>query len=300
MKREAQAARTGQDSRRKKEASRVEQGPSGSSNPFQDHWSVFEKITNGRSSTSDAEVTPLNSSQSHILAVMRQNHLGRDPPGILGRREKKNLSLSCAYNLDVGHETEDCNDLKKEIENLIRQGYLKQFVSKDGGFNRNASHRENRGYRREDRWVMKSHCRGSENRGKDQRPSRNGSLGYGPNIARVINTIAGSPTGKDRQNSRKRTYRQVGIEAAEPSSRLSEVITYGPSDPVPATSSNHETLVIEVLTNNYIVKNVYVDPGSSVDVLYYKTFEGLKLTKEQLTPVRTPLVEFGGHVVHPE
>ncbi|XP_027158052.1 uncharacterized protein LOC113759675 [Coffea eugenioides] len=36
--------------------------------------------------------------------------------------------------------------------------------------------------------------------------------------------------------------------------RLSEVITYGPSDPIPAASSNHETLMIEVLTNNYIVK----------------------------------------------
>ncbi|XP_071928220.1 uncharacterized protein [Coffea arabica] len=90
------------------------------------------------------------------------------------------------------------------------------------------------------------------------------------------------------------------MEVAEPSSRLSEVITYGPSDPVPAASSNHETLVIEVLTNNYIVKKFYVDPGSSVDVLYYRTFESLKLTKDQLTPVRTPLVGFGGHIVHPE
>ncbi|XP_071924884.1 uncharacterized protein [Coffea arabica] len=78
------------------------------------------------------------------------------------------------------------------------------------------------------------------------------------------------------------------------------MITYGSSDPVPAISSSHETLVIEVLTNNYIVKKVYVDPGSSVDVMYFRTFKNLKLTKEQLTPVRTPFVGFGGHVVHPE
>ncbi|XP_071916230.1 uncharacterized protein [Coffea arabica] len=90
------------------------------------------------------------------------------------------------------------------------------------------------------------------------------------------------------------------MKVAEPNSRLFEVITYGPSDPIPAASSNHETLVIEILTNNYIVKKVYVDPGSSVDVLYYRTFESLKLTREQLTPVRTPLVGFGGNVVHPE
>ncbi|XP_071909560.1 uncharacterized protein [Coffea arabica] len=300
MKREAQASRTGQDTRRRKDIGRGEPGPSGTSNPPRDRRSVFDRIVKGRSSTSDAELTPLNSSRSHVLAVMRQNHLGRTPPEIPGRRDRRNSSLYCAYHRDVGHETEDCNDLKRDIENLIRQGHLKQFVRKDGGFGRSASHRESRDPRREDRRDAKLNCRGPEDHKGDQRPPRDGSPGYGPNIAGVINTISGGPTGGDSQSSRKQTYRQAGMDVAEPSSRLSEVITYGPRDPVPAASSNHETLVIEVLTNNYIVKKVYVDPGSSVDVLYYRTFENLKLTREQLTPVRTPLVGFGGHVVHPE
>ncbi|XP_027182223.1 uncharacterized protein LOC113780640 [Coffea eugenioides] len=301
MKREAQATRTGPESRRKKDTGRAEPSSGGSSSQFRDRRSVFDRIVKGRSSTSDAELTPLNSSRTHVLAVMRQNHLGRAPPEILGRRDKRNSSLYCAYHRDVGHETEDCNDLKREIENLIRQGYLKQFVRKDGGFNRSASHRENRGPRREDRRDTKMHCRDPEDHKEDQRPPRDRSLGgYGPTIAGVINTIAGGPTGGDSQNFRKRTYCQAGMETAEPSSRLSEVITYGPSDPVPAASNSHETLVIEVLTNKYIVKKVYIDPGSSVDVLYYRTFESLKLAREQLTPVRTPLVGFGGHVVHPE
>ncbi|XP_071905664.1 uncharacterized protein [Coffea arabica] len=247
MKREAQASRTGQDPRMRKDTSRGEPGPSDTSNQLRDRRSVFDRIVKGRSSTSDAELTPLNSSRSHVLA-----------------------------------------------------GYLKQFVRKDGTFNRSASHRESRGPRREDRRDTKLQCRGPEDRKGDQRPPRDRSPGYGPNIAGVINTILGGPTGGDSQNSRKRTYRQADMEVAESSSRLSEVITYGPHDPVPAASSNREALVIEVLTNNYIVKTVYVDPGSSVDVLYYRTFESLKLTREQLTPVRTPLVGFGGHVVHPE
>ncbi|XP_071928050.1 uncharacterized protein [Coffea arabica] len=115
---------------------------------------------------------------------------------------------------------------------------------------------------------MKSHCHGPENHRGDQRPSRDGSPGYGPNIVGVINTIAGGPTERDSQNFRKRTYRQANLDAVEPSSRLSKVITYGPSDPVPATSSNHKPLVIEVLTNNYIVKKVYVDPDSLIDVFF--------------------------------
>ncbi|XP_027173140.1 uncharacterized protein LOC113772850 [Coffea eugenioides] len=170
--------------------------------------------------------------------------------------DKRNSNLYCLYHRDIGHETEDCNDLKKEIENLIRQGHLKQFIRRGGG--------------------------------------------YGPNIAGVINTIAGGPTGGDSQNSRKRTDRQANPDPAESSSRLSEVITYGSSDPVSTASSSHEALVIELLTNNYIVKKVYIDPESSVDVMYLRTFESLKLARDRMTPVRTPLVGFGGHVVHPE
>nr|XP_027086416.1 uncharacterized protein LOC113708147 [Coffea arabica] len=201
MKREAQASRMRQDPRRKKDTGRGEPDPSGTSNQPRDRRSVFDRIVKGRSSTSDAELTPLNSSRSHVLAVMRQNHLGRTPPEIPGRRDRRNSNLYCAYHRDVGHETEDCNDLKREIENLIRQEHLKQFVRKDGDFNRSASHRESRGPRREDRRDTKLHCRGPEDHKGDQRPPRDGSPGYGPNIVGVINTISGGPTGGDSQNS---------------------------------------------------------------------------------------------------
>ncbi|XP_071920583.1 uncharacterized protein [Coffea arabica] len=190
---------------------------------------------------------------------MEQINLGCAPSKMARSRDKRNSNLYCLYHRDIGHETEDCNDLKREIERLIKA---------------------------------------------TKRPLPDGSLGhglgYGPNIVGVINTIAGGPTGGDSQNSRKRTYRQANTEQAEPSSRLSKVISYGPSDPIPAASSSHEALVIEILINNYIVKKVYVDPRSSVDVMYLRPFESLNLTREQLSAVRMPLVGFGGHVVHSE
>ncbi|XP_071914086.1 uncharacterized protein [Coffea arabica] len=190
---------------------------------------------------------------------MEQNRLGRAPPRMAGRREKRNTNLYCAYHRDIGHEIEDCNDLKRDIEELIKWGETKN-------------------------------------------PSRDGSPGYGldyePNIVGVINTIAGGLTGGDSQNSQKRTYRQVNSDQAETSSCLTKTITYSPSDPVPTASSSHETLVIELLTNNYLVKKVYVDLASSVDVMYHRALKNLKLTRDQLIPVRTPVVGFGGHAVH--
>nr|XP_027123991.1 uncharacterized protein LOC113740648 [Coffea arabica] len=266
MKKEAQASRSGPrtDPRRGKDAGRSEIGTgSGFQNPDRDRRSVFDRISKGKSSIPESELTPLNTTRSRVLSVMEQNNFGRAPQKMYGSRDKRNSNLYCLYHRDIGHETEDCHDLKREIENLIRKGHLKQFIRRGGGHQRHG-------------------------------------LGYGPNIAGVINTITGGPTGGDNQNFRKRTYRQANPDQAESSSRLSEVISYGPSDPVPTASSSHEALVIELLTNNYIVKKVYVDPGSSVDVMYLNTFENLKLTREHMTPVRTPLVRFGGHIVHPE
>ncbi|XP_027150254.1 uncharacterized protein LOC113750488 [Coffea eugenioides] len=306
MKKEVQAARPRADPRRGKELGRSETGTgSGFQSPGRDRRSVFDRISKGKSPIPESELTPLNTTRSRVLSVMEQNNLEKAPPKMFGSKDKRNSNLYCLYHRDIGHETENCNDLKKEIENLIRQGHLKQFIRRGGGQKRNEPRRDNRGdQRRDERRPSRSSCRPPEDPREIKRPPRDGSsghgLGYGPNIAGVINIIIGGQTGGDSQNSRKRTYRQANPDQAESSFRLSEVITYGPSDPVPAASSSHEALVIEILTNNYVVKKVYIDPGSSVDVMYLRTFESLKLARERMTPVRTPLVGFGGHVVHPE
>nr|XP_027067812.1 uncharacterized protein LOC113693479 [Coffea arabica] len=73
---------------------------------------------------------------------------------------------------------------------------------------------------------------------------------------------------------------------------MDEEITFGPRDAVPLASGNHEAIVIDIVTNNYRVKKVYVDQGSAVDIMFYRVFKELGLRDDQLTPVRTPLVGF--------
>ncbi|XP_027185199.1 uncharacterized protein LOC113783305 [Coffea eugenioides] len=256
MKKEVQAARPRADPRKGKELGRTEVGTgSGFQSPARDRRSVFDRISKGKASIPESELTPLNTSRSRVLSIMEQNNLGKAPPKMQGNRDKRNSTLYCLYHRDIGHETEDCNDLKREIENLIRQGHLKQFIRLSGGHPRDENQRDKRGDQLQDeRWTSRTSCQPPEDPRESKRPPGDGSsgqgLGYGPNIAGVINTIAGGPTGGDSQNSRKRTYRQANPDQAESSSRLSEVITYGPSDPVPAASSSHEALVIEILTNN--------------------------------------------------
>ena len=44
---------------------------------------------------------------------------------------------------------------------------------------------------------------------------------------------------------------------------------------------------------------VLVDNGSSADILYYPTFQQMRIDKERLSPMNAPLVGFGGTKVFP-
>ncbi|GAV70299.1 hypothetical protein CFOL_v3_13797 [Cephalotus follicularis] len=47
------------------------------------------------------------------------------------------------------------------------------------------------------------------------------------------------------------------------------------------------------------MKRILIDSGSSTDILYKHAFDQLKITTDQLRPVKTPLVGFAGEMVYP-
>ena len=48
------------------------------------------------------------------------------------RKGKEESKPYYTYHWDIRYEIENCNDLKEEIENLLKQGHLKQFIDKRG------------------------------------------------------------------------------------------------------------------------------------------------------------------------
>lgn len=125
-----------------------------------DRRSVFDRIAKGKQPIPESELTPLNTTRSHVFTVMEQQNLGRAFTKMFGKREKRNANLFCAYHRDIGHETKNCNDLKKEIEHLIKQDHLKQFVRGDRGMDRRDDRREDRrDQRQEDRRDLRHHDR---------------------------------------------------------------------------------------------------------------------------------------------
>ncbi|XP_075655135.1 uncharacterized protein LOC142625342 [Castanea sativa] len=60
-----------------------------------------------------------------------------------------------------------------------------------------------------------------------------------------------------------------------------------------------DAIFITLLIANYTTRRVLVDNGSSADILYYPTFRQMRLRRNQLCLVNSPLVGFGGMKVQP-
>ncbi|XP_027155637.1 uncharacterized protein LOC113756010 [Coffea eugenioides] len=233
----------------------------------------------------DKPWTSLTAPRARVLAVMEQEGLSRPPRPLAGNKSRRDQGLHCAYHRDVGHDTEDCRHLKKDIEKLIKRGHLGQFIRDERVDQRRAR-------------PKSDHL--SYPRDRPQGPRGRTPEQEAQNLAGVINSIAGGPMGGDSHTARRHNRPPPSGESSSKRLRMYEEIIYGPEDAVPLASNNHEAIVIEVITCNYKVKKVYIDNGSAIDVLYYKTFKELQLDDGQLVPVRTPLIGFAGPPVRPE
>ena len=195
------------------------------------------------------------------------------PEKMKGDPNKRNQNKYYRFHRDHGHDTDECFDLKQQIENLIRQGKLRNFLG--------------RNYKDE---KLKT---------KVEESSR-------PPLGEIRMIIWGSYTG---QSSRlKKTYlkvvQNVQLSGRSPKMRTpdEQAITFTDEDASRIHHPHDDAIVITLLIANYSTRRVLVDNGSSADILYYPAFQQLNLRREQLRPVYSPLVGFGGmkvQALHP-
>ncbi|KAJ4704672.1 Gag-pol polyprotein [Melia azedarach] len=71
---------------------------------------------------------PLNTTREQVFYAIRDKDLLTRPPKLITPLGKRNLKRYCDFHEEYGHSTADCFNLREQIQNLINNGYLKEFL----------------------------------------------------------------------------------------------------------------------------------------------------------------------------
>ena len=115
--------------------------------------------------------------------------------------------------------------------------------------------------------------------------------------------VGGSSIGQSSRS--KKTYlkvvQNVQLSGQSPKTRTpdEQVITFTDEDASRIHHPHDDAIVITLLIADYSTRRVLVENGSSADILYYPAFQQMNLGRDQLRPVHSPFVGFGGMKVQP-
>ncbi|XP_065631296.1 uncharacterized protein LOC111987782 [Quercus suber] len=190
--------------------------------------------------------TPLVMPIDKILTQIQDEHYLKWPRPLHSSPNVRDRGKYCRFHKDHGHYTEDCRDLKEQIEELIRKGKLQKFIKK-GEYNK---------------------IRG-ENKGQHESSSKSGSRQSQPpqNVIGEIQTISGGPiSGCSFKSLKKAHQRQVNSVHTEPSPkhrRSDQDMTFNENDARGVKQPHNDPLVIMLTIEGFNTKRVLVDNGSS-------------------------------------
>ena len=193
---------------------------------------------------------------------------------MVGNPEKRNRNLYCQYHQDHGHTTEDCKSLWDHLDQLVREGKLKQLLHHSSGLGGQA----NSGSQRD---IPSRPPLGTINV-IFATPGRTGSC---PSRIMSVARLSSRDTSQDPK--------RVKVE-------LLLVMGFSDEDKIGTIQPHDNALVITLRIGGYDVKRVMVDQGSATEIMYPDLYNGLNLKAEYLTPYSSPLVSFEGKIIIPK
>ncbi|VFQ94507.1 unnamed protein product [Cuscuta campestris] len=204
----------------------------------------------------------------------------------------------CEYHRNNTHSTKECFTLQKEMQRLIARGP----PPRDENATPSRGPPEGRTWRKPTEPVaVATQARNPEKRhiGRDcEDLDEDEAQGY------PVGFIHGGNIGGDSVAQRKKWKHLAFVakvqQAPVPKLGRREQIQFTEKDLPSATSPHRDALVVKIEINDTIVHRTLVDTGSSVNIMYEKTFKDLGLDRKDLRPVRTPLSGFTGDSIEAE
>ena len=190
----------------------------------------------------------------------------------------------CEFHRNYGHRTDDCIQLKKEIEYLIRCGNLRRFIAHE-----NQPHNQ------------------AQNQAPAQQPppSRQTTTQHQQPLGEIHVISGGFAGGGEASSAQKahlrsiRSAEVVEVQAVSKLPRLDTSITFFDSDLEGCKHPYDDPLVIRAVVANKTVHRVLVGNGSSTDIIFASAFDKMGIGRERREPVSTNLQGFSGEKVLP-
>ncbi|XP_056851602.1 uncharacterized protein LOC130500683 [Raphanus sativus] len=213
------------------------------------------------------DISHLAISKPELIGVLRQ--MGSQvkwPPKMKAAEANRNPKQWCEFHSDHGHTTEDCIALKMEVAELLKKGYLREFLSDKA---KNLLNKEG--------------------------PSLpiEAALALPPQQDRVIHVITGGSevSGISSAAAKKSTRNARNGQDVEGPRRLLlgiDEISFTAREQEKVLAPHHDALVISLTIANCLVKWILVDNGSSSNIIFYSAFADLCLEPTALTRKATP------------
>ncbi|XP_073049605.1 uncharacterized protein [Primulina eburnea] len=198
----------------------------------------------------------------------------------------------CSYHGECAHSTSECQRLKRapsqsgpgEQAHLTKKSRGPPWVNKDAGYRP--------GKKGQDRQEKK------DNTDQTSRGRENRDGGGSPTLG-VIKMISGGSTDGDSNRARKAHSRHESFGVEDVVRDEGPVISFGPRDLQGVSLPHNDALVIQAKVANYDIRWVFIDSGSSLNIIFQEVLDQMNLEGYQLQPVETALFGFAGHTVYP-
>ncbi|XP_057791110.1 uncharacterized protein LOC131008235 [Salvia miltiorrhiza] len=263
-----------------------------------------------------AEYTPLNKPQEEIFHLIKNQPFFRAPGTYRdGPPQEGPNNKLCEYHNVFGHYTKFCGHLKHQLELLVRQGNLDQFIDRGTEGQRRNDQRDHRDQRdQQDQRDQRNNQdqRQEQGNNRDRRPDdnwdnrREGLERQAPPspYRREVHMICGENGTPTSNRAKKQVVRAVKTgyypkRVMEITSAAEEpTITFGAEDLRTLMYPHVDALVIMADIAGCIVHRVFVDSGSAMNILYWECLQNMGIDVH-IEPTNAPLFGFGGEMVMP-
>ena len=182
----------------------------------------------------------------------------------------------CEFHKDHRHRTDDCIQLKKEIEYLIRRGHLSRYMAPNG-----------------------------QERVQPPPPRQPTPVQHQPPLGE-IHVISGGFAGGGESNSARKAHlcsirsgETLDVQTVSKLPRLDTTITFSDFNMEGCQHPHDDPLVIKAIVANKMIHKVLVDNGISSDIIFASAFDKMGIGREKLEPVNAFLHGFSRERVLP-